>query len=135
MDELLSLLESSVEVRVQRQPNICRFCLKSELESGLCSHSKIGVAFSGGLDSTLLALVADKIVPSEDSIDLINVAFETKKGYGVPDRITGEKSVEELRRLCPGRTWNFVEVKISLLMGVKLEVARVHYLLFWYLLY
>jgi hypothetical protein len=30
------------------------------------------------------------------------------KMYEVPDRITGTTEVEELRRLCPGRTWNFV---------------------------
>jgi hypothetical protein len=28
--------------------------------------------------------------------------------YLVPDRITGLEEVEELRRLCPGRRWNFV---------------------------
>ena len=28
--------------------------------------------------------------------------------YLVPDRVTGFDQVEELRRLCPGRTWNFV---------------------------
>jgi hypothetical protein len=28
--------------------------------------------------------------------------------YEVPDRITGMEEVNELRRLCPGRTWNFV---------------------------
>lgn len=28
--------------------------------------------------------------------------------YDVPDRLTGLQEVEELRRLCPGRTWNFV---------------------------
>lgn len=28
--------------------------------------------------------------------------------YDVPDRLTGRQEVEELRRLCPGRTWNFV---------------------------
>ncbi|THH16765.1 hypothetical protein EW146_g3919 [Bondarzewia mesenterica] len=32
--------------------------------------------------------------------------------YLVPDRVTGLKEVEELRRLCPGRTWNFVEVDV-----------------------
>ncbi|KII93359.1 hypothetical protein PLICRDRAFT_35559 [Plicaturopsis crispa FD-325 SS-3] len=30
----------------------------------------------------------------------------------VPDRVTGLKEVEELRRLCPGRIWNFVEVNV-----------------------
>ncbi len=28
--------------------------------------------------------------------------------YMVPDRKTGLQEVEELRQLCPGRTWNFV---------------------------
>lgn len=28
--------------------------------------------------------------------------------YRVPDRVTGLTELEELRRLCPGRTWNFV---------------------------
>ncbi|EGO25517.1 hypothetical protein SERLADRAFT_368911 [Serpula lacrymans var. lacrymans S7.9] len=32
--------------------------------------------------------------------------------YMVPDRLTGLKEVEELRRVCPGRTWNFVEVNV-----------------------
>lgn len=30
--------------------------------------------------------------------------------YLVPDRVTGLDEVEELRRLCPGRIWNFVGV-------------------------
>lgn len=28
--------------------------------------------------------------------------------YSVPDRNTGLMEVEELRRICPGRIWNFV---------------------------
>ncbi|KAF8559283.1 hypothetical protein OG21DRAFT_1493211 [Imleria badia] len=32
--------------------------------------------------------------------------------YIVPDRVTGLQEVEELRRLCPGRVWNFVEIDI-----------------------
>jgi hypothetical protein len=28
--------------------------------------------------------------------------------YLVPDRVSGLQEVEELRRLCPGRLWNFV---------------------------
>ena len=30
--------------------------------------------------------------------------------YLVPDRITGLQELEELRRVCPGRPWNFVSV-------------------------
>ncbi|KAF9229524.1 hypothetical protein BS17DRAFT_26002 [Gyrodon lividus] len=32
--------------------------------------------------------------------------------YMVPDRVTGLQEVEELRGLCPGRVWNFVEVDV-----------------------
>ncbi|KAL6304254.1 asparagine synthase-domain-containing protein [Sparassis latifolia] len=32
--------------------------------------------------------------------------------YDVPDRLTGLKEVEELRRLCPARVWNFVEINV-----------------------
>ena len=28
--------------------------------------------------------------------------------YSVPDRLTGLQELEELRRVCPGRIWNFV---------------------------
>ena len=31
--------------------------------------------------------------------------------YDVPDRLTGRQELEELRRLCPGRTWNFVRLR------------------------
>ncbi|KDQ19731.1 hypothetical protein BOTBODRAFT_375199 [Botryobasidium botryosum FD-172 SS1] len=33
--------------------------------------------------------------------------------YMVPDRVTGLEEVEELRRLCPGRTWNFVHIDVT----------------------
>ncbi|KAF5377623.1 hypothetical protein D9615_005218 [Tricholomella constricta] len=32
--------------------------------------------------------------------------------YNVPDRISGLQEVEELRRLCPERVWNFVEINV-----------------------
>ncbi|KAH7915329.1 asparagine synthase-domain-containing protein [Hygrophoropsis aurantiaca] len=35
-----------------------------------------------------------------------------QSSYMVPDRVTGLTEVEELRRLCPDRTWNFVEVNV-----------------------
>jgi hypothetical protein len=61
-----------------------------------------------------------------EPIDLLNVAFENPRkarskavasstkadasidAYAVPDRLSGLAEVEELRRVCPGRTWNFV---------------------------
>jgi len=33
--------------------------------------------------------------------------------YNVPDRLSGLEELEELRKLCPSRQWNFVEVNID----------------------
>lgn len=33
--------------------------------------------------------------------------------YDVPDRLTGLQEVEELRRLCPDRIWNFVSIILA----------------------
>ena len=77
-------------------------------------------------------------MPTEEAIDLINVAFEQKpqagnpqkkkgrKGkmkqnattstkpaarkFSVPDRVTGLSGLEELQSINPARQWNFIEV-------------------------
>ncbi|OAX44828.1 hypothetical protein K503DRAFT_728526 [Rhizopogon vinicolor AM-OR11-026] len=41
-----------------------------------------------------------------------NAAVKESTSYMVPDRVTGLQEVGELRRLCHGRTWNFVEVDV-----------------------
>ena len=117
-----------------------------------CSDSsKVGILFSGGLDCMCLAALADRYVPKNEPIDLLNVSFENPriqnvnqkkreqlnnnkkkrkldhneqndkkpteddidKIYDVPDRKTGRKGVEELRKICPQRKWNFVEINIE----------------------
>ena len=49
--------------------------------------------FSGGIDCTVLALLADLYVPKHQPIDLLNVAFpkNNKNNYDLPDRKTGLK--------------------------------------------
>lgn len=126
---LTELLHQSVKIRVKKKPNYCKDCIKIALngENIICTHSKIGILFSGGLDSAILAAIADKYVPENENIDLINVAFEkpiniqkindtngekeniTQK-YDVPDRKTGRQTYFELLRICPNRKWNLVEV-------------------------
>lgn len=75
-------------------------------------------------------------MPTDEAIDLINVAFEQKtpsnhpqkknakkgktrknatpttpaRNFSVPDRITGISGLDELQRINPLRQWNFIEV-------------------------
>jgi len=122
VERLTELLYQSVKIRVKKKPNYCKDCIKIVLSGGsvTCIHSKIGVLFSGGLDSAILTVIADKYVPEDESIDLINVAFENqntshtngeKESYNVPDRKTGRQTYSELLRICPNRKWNFIEVQ------------------------
>ncbi|XP_071603902.1 asparagine synthetase domain-containing protein 1 [Heliangelus exortis] len=112
----------------------------------------IAVLFSGGIDSMVIAALADKHVPLGEPIDLLNVAFMVKehakqKGttkkttweaqlglpcpqenckdldaatgarlscFDVPDRITGRAGLKELEVINPSRTWNFVEINVTL---------------------
>ncbi|GAB5586427.1 Asparagine synthetase domain-containing protein 1 [Umbelopsis nana] len=85
------------------------------------SETKVGILFSGGLDCLCLAALVDAHLPHDQTIDLLNVAFENPRinqkstgspSYGVPDRKTGRCSVEELRTIAPHRTWNFVEINV-----------------------
>lgn len=91
------------------------------------SGARIAVLFSGGLDCSVLARLASDLVPPEQTIDLLNVAFEnprvalhrkadaTETIYeACPDRITGRKSFAELAATCPSRRWRFVAVRHSL---------------------
>lgn len=111
VDNLLELLNESVRRRVQILPNFCKNCTNKTSESS-CSHAKVGLLFSGGLDSAILAVIANDFVATNEEIDLINVAFEKKNNsnYQVPDRITGRETFNELLEICPNRKFNFIEV-------------------------
>ncbi|XP_028155900.1 asparagine synthetase domain-containing protein CG17486 isoform X1 [Ostrinia furnacalis] len=109
--QIIEKLDSSVKIRLKRQPSLCKMCLSKKT---ICDHSSVGVLFSGGLDCTILAYLIDKYVPKAQSIDLMNVAFkkDDSSSYEVPDRITGKQSLEELKRLCPNRKWVFKEINV-----------------------
>ncbi|KAF9073720.1 asparagine synthase-domain-containing protein [Rhodocollybia butyracea] len=130
VDELISQLDRSVMLQVRDIPQ----------DPSAKGQARVAVLFSGGIDCTILTLLADRYVPRDEPIDLLNVAFENprkinmlhgasnknKKSkdadaalplpqYMVPDRVTGLQEVQELRKLCPGRVWNFVEVNVPYL--------------------
>lgn len=93
---------------------------------GAADNSRIAILFSGGLDCTVLARLSDDLVPKDQGIDLINVAFEnpriascrqadgTNSAMDIyeecPDRITGRSSFQELLDVCPQRSWRFIAV-------------------------
>jgi hypothetical protein len=51
-------------------------------------------------------------------------ALPTEPSYRVPDRVTGLQELEELRKLCPGRAWNFVEVNVPYDVGFPCRMLR-----------
>ena len=118
-------LQASLKLRVLNIPNTPK--------SQHANETKLAILFSGGLDCTVLARMAHTLLPADDHIDLLNVAFEnprvvqaakaksnsngtfevtdTDSAYeACPDRITGRKALRELRQVCPRRVWRFVTV-------------------------
>ncbi|XP_022105426.1 asparagine synthetase domain-containing protein 1-like isoform X2 [Acanthaster planci] len=108
-------------------------------------HSRVAILFSGGIDSMVIAAFADRCIPKEESVDLINVAFQQlpktsgktsadrenqEESYDVPDRLTGRAGLEELRKLNPERRWNFVEVNVTFEELRKMRGERVSDLIY-----
>ncbi|KAI8866549.1 hypothetical protein GQ42DRAFT_139692 [Ramicandelaber brevisporus] len=83
---------------------------------------RVGILFSGGIDCAVLALLADRIVPANEPIELFNVAFsnpnksqqQPDRRFAVPDRVTGLNMLADLRRISPQRDWRFVSVDVEL---------------------
>ena len=106
MFELRTVLTDSVRTRIENHPKLCKDCVKEKLNAGCdsqqcCEHAKIGVLFSGGVDSTVIAALVDDLLPKTETIDLLNVAFEQPSPngptYEVPDRKTSLQALEELK--------------------------------------
>ena len=117
VNNLEKVLNEAVRRRVKIVPNYCKKCTKLRFDdTATCQHAKVGILFSGGLDSAVLAVLAHNNLENNETIDLINVAFE-KNGndnYDVPDRKTGIQTYNELLKICPGRKFNFIEVRIDI---------------------
>lgn len=71
---LTEVLSEAVRRRVQSLP----FELRSSSSSNN-SHASVAILFSGGLDSMILAALADRHVPAHQPIDLLNVAFKLQE--------------------------------------------------------
>lgn len=107
---LLIALSNSVGMRVRTIPK-----LVSD------SEARVGVLFSGGLDSVVLAALTHfHVVDPAEPIDLLNVCFDAESGFCSPDRLAAEIAYQELTQLFPTRAWRFVCV------NTRFEQVRAH---------
>ena len=83
--------------------------------------ARVGVLFSGGVDSVLLAALLFRVLAEEQgtdataSIDLINVSFVGNGTYKTasPDRLAAIASYVQLKHLFPLCKWNLIHVDIT----------------------
>ncbi|NWQ96599.1 ASND1 protein, partial [Burhinus bistriatus] len=79
----------------------------------MCNRkAHVAVLFSGGIDSMVIAALADKHVPLEESIDLLNVAFmikEQAKQKGTTKKHTNQEV--QLDLLCPQESHKDLDAK------------------------
>ncbi|KAI5074270.1 hypothetical protein GOP47_0010231 [Adiantum capillus-veneris] len=108
--QVLASLQESVRRRTSNISEYWKEDVKSihaPLTTELKMETPFAILFSGGLDSMILAAIADQSVPSHWSIDLLNISFE---GQTAPDRITAIAGVKELSTISRSRRWRLVEI-------------------------
>lgn len=153
VNRLIDVLSEAVRRRVQALP------LREQDDSPCDEQAGVALLFSGGIDSMILAALADRHIPAHQPIDLLNVAFklqEPKKQkesankhkkhnnkpktdaadsrisspFDVPDRITGKAGLKELQDLNPERKWNFVEINVTQEELQKMREERICHLVY-----
>eukprot|EP00941_MAST-03F_sp_MAST-3F-sp1_P001388 g1388.t1 len=72
---LLAALRKSIKQRIDTIPRMENV-----------TDARFAVLFSGGLDSMIVAALCIEALASNESLDLINVCFDSKNGYNSPDR-------------------------------------------------
>lgn len=98
-DQMLYSCKEDVRCELYRQ-------LAKAIDRRVHNEESIGILYSGGLDSTVLAFLADECLPQSASIYLLNVSFEAAS----PDRLNAIESLRDLQRVRPQRDWRFVPV-------------------------
>ncbi|XP_033842661.1 asparagine synthetase domain-containing protein 1 [Periophthalmus magnuspinnatus] len=84
VNHLIDVLSEAVRRRVQSLPFI------EEVESLNKNVANVAILFSGGLDSMILAALADRHIPTHEPIDLLNVAFKLQEPK--VQKVAGNKS-------------------------------------------
>ena len=108
VDGFVAALSAAVERRVALsvvEKNV--FTVGRKTTNDDTDAAFIGVLFSGGVDSMLLAALAHRHVPNGRAVDLINVCFDEGNS---PDRAAALDGVAELEALFPSRAFRLVRV-------------------------
>eukprot|EP00049_Salpingoeca_infusionum_P009472 m.159826 g.159826 ORF g.159826 m.159826 type:complete len:823 (+) comp14343_c0_seq3:43-2511(+) len=127
VEEFTCVLREAVRKRVAHFITVATHSTQGILDKSQTAP-KVGVLFSGGIDSMMLAVLAHQVMSPEHQLDLLNVAFENKRRktlstddvFSVPDRQTGILGFEELCRLrdrgnpsMQHRGINFIKVNVT----------------------
>lgn len=107
-----SLLDRAVKQQVSLNER-CKLYVPSTGDA-----ASILVLFSGGVDSTTIAALAHRHAQTGEVIDLCSVCFQYG---GSPDRLAALHALHELKCVCPGRAWRFIEV------NVRIDDALTHF--------
>lgn len=71
-----------------------------------CGAARVALLFSGGVDSSVLAVLLHRALPAGEPIDLVNVCFDPHGRS--PDRVTALAVARELARDHPSRPWRLI---------------------------
>ncbi|XP_030643044.1 asparagine synthetase domain-containing protein 1 [Chanos chanos] len=83
---LIEVLSEAVRRRVQALPDVTRAPASVHTE-----EADVAILYSGGVDSMILAVLADRHVPKDRPIDLLNVAFEQPEPKIQKESAVGKK--------------------------------------------
>jgi len=134
-EQFLIHLRSAVQKRVRVQPPYCQACVRPtpRQSPGQCQHSKVGILFSGGIDSMVLAYLAAECLQPGESLDLLNVAFyqdhASKDKVEIPDRQSGLEAYEILKSKFPSLLINFIRVDVTKSEVERMRQERIRHLI------